>query len=81
MPDVLGQDVGEDADLGAGGADNLLQLAVVPALRGEGDGQSVGAEPAGPADPVEVSVGVPRDVQVDHQVHMLGVNAPCRQVG
>ena len=81
MYDVLREDVLQDADLGPGSAHNLLQPVVGLALRGERDGEGVRAKPAGPTYPVEVGVGVRGDVQVNHQVHILRVNASRRQVG
>ena len=81
MYDVLREDFWQDADLGPGSAHNLLQPVVGLALRGERDGEGVRAKPAGPTYPVEVGVGVRGDVQVNHQVHILRVNASRRQVG
>jgi hypothetical protein len=46
----------------------------------EGDCEALGIEPAGPCDPVQVSVGVLGHVVIDHDIHSLDINPSPHQV-
>jgi len=44
------------------------------------DGHTEVAEPATPSDPVQVSLGHLREVEIDHYVDCLDVDTTCEQI-
>ena len=68
-------------DLGAGLERYLPQpLVLLAILGGDGDRDPFRAVATGPTRPVEVRVGVPCHVRVDHEVHVASVDPARRQV-
>ena len=55
-------------------------LVLLALLGGDGDRDPLGAVATGAASPVEVRVGVPGHVRVDHEIHVPRVDPARRQV-
>ena len=59
---------------------NLLQDILIVLAANERNAKTFGAESAGSADPVQVGVGVARQVVVDGQIDSLNVNTTTKDI-
>jgi hypothetical protein len=59
----------------------LIEDGFLLGVGNKSDGKAFGAEPAGPAHPVQVAVGALGHVEVEHDVHLGNVDAPAEDVG